>query len=71
MITGAQIRAARALLDWQRKDLCEAADVPHSTLADFEKGRTRSMLSETMGRIITAFDKAGVVFIGTKGVSLK
>jgi transcriptional regulator with XRE-family HTH domain len=71
MITGSQIRAARALLDWQRKDLCAAADIKHSTLADFEKGRTGSMLSTTMGRIIAAFDKAGVVFIGTKGVSFK
>jgi hypothetical protein len=71
MITASQMRAARALLDWQRKDLCEAAQIPHSTLADFEKGRTRSMLSATMGRIIEAFDKAGVVFIGSKGVSFK
>jgi transcriptional regulator with XRE-family HTH domain len=71
MITGAQMRAARALLDWQRKDLCEAAKVKHSTLADFEKGRTESMLSQTMGRIIEAFEKEGVVFIGRLGVAFK
>lgn len=71
MVTGPQIRAARALLDWQRKDLCAAADIPHSTLADFEKGRTKSMLSEAMGRIIAAFEKEGVIFTGRLGVAFK
>jgi transcriptional regulator with XRE-family HTH domain len=62
MITAEQIRAARAMLGWTRQQLSDAAGVPHSTLADFEKGRTKSMLTWNAGRIIAAFANAGVEF---------
>jgi transcriptional regulator with XRE-family HTH domain len=71
VITAAQIRAARALLDWRRRDLSDASGVPHSTIADYETGRTASMLTENAGKLVAAFDKQGVVFIGTLGVSFK
>jgi transcriptional regulator with XRE-family HTH domain len=62
MITAAQIRAARALLGWKRQELAEASGVPHSTIADYERGRTSSMLTENMGKMVAAFAKAGVEF---------
>jgi len=71
MISAAQIRAARALLEWTRKQLSDASGVSQSTIADFEKGRNTSMLTENAGKLVDAFDRHGVVFIGTKGVSFK
>ena len=63
MISSAQLRAARGMLNWSRADLAKASSVGKSTLADFECGRTKSMLSEAMGKIIATFDKKGVIFI--------
>ena len=63
MITAAQIRAARGLLDWTRKRLAEESGVPRSTLADFEAGRTDSMLTKNAGKLETALNRAGVVFL--------
>ncbi|MGA7325342.1 MAG: helix-turn-helix transcriptional regulator [Rhodomicrobium sp.] len=74
MINAAQIRAARALLNWSRKQLGEAAGVPFSTLSDFETERTASMLSTTMGKIISACEKAGVIFVAensTQGAGVR
>ena len=42
-----------------------------STLADYENERTKSMLSVNMGRIISAFERHGVIFIGPLGVTFK
>lgn len=63
MITAAQIRAGRGLLDWSRKQLSDASGVPHSTIADYESGRTSSMLSENLRKIVEAFAKHGVAFV--------
>ena len=63
MITAAQIRAARGLLDWKRHQLSKASGVPHSTIADYERGRTGSMLTENAGKLITAFATEGVEFV--------
>ena len=62
VITAAQIRAARALLDWTRLQLSRASGVPHSTIADYETGRTSSMLTENAGKLVAAFSRAGVEF---------
>ena len=62
MITAAQIRAARAMLELTRHQLAKASGVSHSTIADFEKGRNASMLTETAGKLITAFGDAGIEF---------
>jgi transcriptional regulator with XRE-family HTH domain len=62
MITAAQIRAARALLNWTRQELSKESGVPHSTIADYETGRTSSMLTENAGKLVAAFAKAGVEF---------
>ena len=63
MITAAQIRAARALLGWNRHKLVRESGVAHSTIADYETERTASMLSENMGKLVVAFAKHGVIFI--------
>ena len=62
MITAAQIRAARAMLELTRHQLAKASGVSHSTIADYEKGRNASMLTENAGKLIEAFARAGVEF---------
>ena len=62
MTTPAQIRAARALLDWSRHDLAKASGVGHSTIADYEKKRRPSILSENMRKIVAALYEHGVEF---------
>ena len=71
MITAAQICAARALLGWSRYKLAELSGVAYSAIADYETERTSSMLTENMRKLVEAFAKHGVVFIGTVGVSFK
>ena len=76
MLTSAQIRAARALLDWQMKQLAEASGVSAATIQRIER---QSGVPNTQGRTLLdlkrAFEDAGVEFIGTPeddpGVRLK
>ena len=76
MINASQCKAARALLDWARRDLSKAADVAERTIIDFERG-ARSPYSRTLRDIRRALEDAGVIFIdaeegvGGPGVRLK
>ena len=60
MITPAQCRAARALLDWSQQDLAKAAHLGLSTIRDFEKGRRVPTYNNLQG-IRIALEQAGVV----------
>jgi len=60
MITPAQCRAARALLDWSQQDLAKAAHLSLSTIRDFEKGRRVPTHNNTRG-IKLALEEGGVV----------
>lgn len=76
MISGAQIRAARALLGISAADLAVMAGIGHRTLQRFEatdgvpEGRTAVML-----QIIEALNARGVEFVGdpvtSPGVQLR
>ena len=59
MITPAQCRAARALLDWSQQDLAKAAHLGLSTIRDFEKSR-RVPTHNNLHRIKLALEEAGV-----------
>ncbi len=59
MITPAQSRAARALLDWSQEDLAKAAHLGLSTIRDFEKGR-RVPTHNNLRGIRLALEEAGV-----------
>lgn len=59
MITPAQCRAARALLDWSQQDLAKAAHLGLSTIRDFEKGRRVPTYNNLQG-IRIALEQAGV-----------
>ena len=66
MLTGSQIRAARALLNWSGEDLAKKISLARHTIMNLEKwdgippSRTQTLL-----HIKTAFEGAGLEFIGT------
>ena len=65
MITSAQIRAARALLDWSRAQLSKEAGVGISALMRFESAEGIPAGNiKTFESLQKAFEKAGVQFIG-------
>lgn len=59
MLTPAQCRAARALLDWSQQDLAKAARLGLSTIRDFEKGRRVPTHNNLQG-IKLALERSGV-----------
>ena len=66
MITSAQIRAARALLDWSRSDLAENSGIGFSSMLRLESADgVPGAQFKTLEAIKNTFEKAGVEFIGT------
>lgn len=66
MITSAQIRAARGLLNWSRKDLAEQSGVSFASMMRLESfDGVPSSNVKTLDAIKKAFEDAGVEFIGT------
>jgi transcriptional regulator with XRE-family HTH domain len=64
MIESAQIRAARALLDWRQEDLSKASGVGTATIQRIEKSdRPITGYVSTLVRIQAAFERAGIEFI--------
>ncbi|QCO07417.1 XRE family transcriptional regulator (plasmid) [Azospirillum argentinense] len=66
MITPAQCRAARALLQWKMPQLAEASGVSVSTINSFELER-RAPISANLKALQSAFESAGVIFIPENG----
>ena len=66
MITGAQIRAARALLNWSSADLAKKAGTARQTIVRIEQfdGLPNSKV-QTIVDILKVFEAAGIEFIGT------
>jgi transcriptional regulator with XRE-family HTH domain len=66
MITSAQIRAARGLLNWSRKDLAEKSGVSFASMMRLESfDGVPSSNVKTLDALKKAFEEAGVEFIGT------
>lgn len=70
MITAAQIRAARALLGIDQRQLAEMAGVSVPTIQRMEasSGHVRGVV-ETLTKVVEAFDRAGIELIGENVVS--
>ncbi|MDI5926469.1 helix-turn-helix transcriptional regulator [Rhizobium leguminosarum] len=62
MITPAQSRAARALIDWSREQLADTSRVALRTIVDFERG-ARAPREVTALAIERAFSEAGIAFL--------
>jgi hypothetical protein len=76
MITGAQMRAARALVRWTADDLAQKANVGVTTVRRAEANDGPSvMLANNLAAVKGALEAAGVEFIeedgGGPGVRLK
>lgn len=66
MITSAQIRAARSMLDWSRERLSQKSGVGISALMRFESADgVPSGNIKTFDAVQKAFEQAGIEFIGT------
>lgn len=66
MISPAQCRAARALLQMKQSDLIRLSGIGISALGNFEAGR--NILPESVQALQRALEKAGVEFIDKDGV---
>jgi transcriptional regulator with XRE-family HTH domain len=66
MLTPAQSRTARSLLEWSQIDLGTRSNLSDSALRDFEKGR-RLLPLKSLLIIRYAFEDAGVEF--TNGIA--
>lgn len=69
-ITTAQIRAARGILNWNQTDLAERTGISATSIGSIENGQTTPRAS-TLATIRSAFETAGVEFIGSDGVRLR
>ncbi len=65
MVTSAQIRAARALLNWTVRDLAANAGVHRNTVTRAETDATGP--GHATAAIRTALERAGVVFLEENG----
>ncbi len=66
MITSAQIRAARGLLNWSRKDLAEKSGVSFASMMRLESfDGVPSSNVKTLDALKKAVEQSGVEFIGT------
>ncbi len=70
MITGSQMRAARALLGIDQKTLARIAGVSLPTIQRMEAshGNVRGIV-DSLTKVVTAFDAAGVELIGENSPS--
>ena len=66
MITSAQIRGARGLLNWSRNDLAKHSGISFASMMRLEsfEGVPASNF-KTLEAIKNAFEEAGIEFIGT------
>ena len=65
-VTSAQVRMARAALNWTVRDLAEATGLHRNTITNIEVGRY-SGDPETLSTIESVLKRAGVEFIDEDG----
>ena len=70
MITAAQMRAARALLGIDQRQLAELADISVPTIQRMEAsdGNVRGVI-DTLTKVVEALNRAGIELIGDNAVS--
>jgi len=70
MITGRQIKAARALLGWDAADLAKVAQLSRETVSNIENDLVQAR-EGTLADIADAFYNHGIEFIGNTGVQIR
>lgn len=67
-ITSEQLRAARALLRWEQRDLARESGVSHPTIARLElQPGPLAAWARTADKLQAALEKAGVEFVPEEG----
>lgn len=65
MVSAAQIRAGRGLLNWSSQELASRAEVGWSTIKRFENvDGVPASKAQTLERVIATLERAGIEFIG-------
>lgn len=65
MVSGAQIRAGRGLLNWSSQDLANRSNVGWSTIKRFESSDgIPASKAQTLERVILTLEQAGIEFFG-------
>jgi transcriptional regulator with XRE-family HTH domain len=68
MLTSEQVRAARALLRWEQRDLADASNISLPSIKRLEtQPGTLSAQPRTVVAIRTALESAGIIFIDENG----
>lgn len=62
----AQVRMARAALDWSLADLAKASGVHRNTISNFETGKYGGS-DEALRAMRSALEAAGVIFVEENG----
>jgi transcriptional regulator with XRE-family HTH domain len=71
-ITSAQIRAARALLNWSARELAERSGISQSSIHRAERAKAHpSMHEQSLATIKATFERYGVEFLDNSGVRLR
>ncbi|MBV8060390.1 MAG: helix-turn-helix transcriptional regulator [Alphaproteobacteria bacterium] len=70
MITGRQVRAARAFLGWDAEELAEKAGLSRDTVFNIEKGTTQARRA-SLEQLARVFEDHGVEFLPEEGVRRK
>jgi len=70
MITTAQIRGARGILNWSQGDLSERTDISSTSIGSIENGLTQARES-TLTIIQKTFEDAGIEFLPNDGIRKK
>jgi transcriptional regulator with XRE-family HTH domain len=71
-ITSAQIRAARALLNWSARELSERSGISQSSIHRAERAKAHpSMHEHSLAAIKAAVERYGVEFLEDSGVRLR
>lgn len=65
MVTSAQIRAARGLLNWTVRDLAERSGVHRNTVTRIETEATSP--GHSIAAVQAALEQAGVIFVAENG----
>jgi transcriptional regulator with XRE-family HTH domain len=65
-VTSAQVRMARAALNWSVRDLAKAAQIHRNTVTNIETGRYAGDAA-TLAAIVGTLKRAGVEFIDENG----
>lgn len=70
ILTPAQCRAARGLLNWSRPELAERCQLSPQTVSKFENETSNALAPRTNERVVSTFEMAGVVFSPENGLKL-